>query len=65
MGDSRRFNVFANFIKENFPKCNKIADIAGDKGYLQTALRNQPMVVTNIQLKPIILLMINLRKRIM
>lgn len=40
MGDSRRFEVFANFIKANFPNCRQVADVAGGKGYLQTALRD-------------------------
>lgn len=41
MGDSRRFDVFADFIQNNFQYCNRIADIAGGKGYLQTALRDR------------------------
>jgi hypothetical protein len=48
MGDSRRFNLFAKFIKDNFPpeKYPKVADIAGGKGYLQTALRSYGYNVT-------------------
>lgn len=40
MGDSRRFDLFAKFIRDNFPNCKNIADVAGGQGYLQIALRN-------------------------
>lgn len=41
MGDRRRFDVFARYIKSNFPGEQRIADIASGKGYLQVALREQ------------------------
>ena len=42
MGDSRRFDVFASFVATQFPNKNlKIADVAGGKGYLALALREQ------------------------
>jgi hypothetical protein len=40
MGDSRRFDTFAKEIAKHFPRCYKIGDIAGGKGYLQLALRD-------------------------
>lgn len=46
MGDTRRFDLFADFIKSNFPNCNKVADIAGGKGYLQIALKERGFNVT-------------------
>lgn len=39
MGDSSRFNVFANYIKANFKEARLIADVAGGKGALQIELR--------------------------
>lgn len=40
MGDARRFDLFARLIHESFPdKSIRIADVAGGKGYLQAALR--------------------------
>jgi hypothetical protein len=39
MGDSRRFDEFAKVIARNIPKEFSIADVAGGKGYLQSALR--------------------------
>ena len=40
MGDSRRFQVFAQFISKQFPhQDTHIADVAGGKGDLQLALR--------------------------
>jgi len=41
MGDSRRFDVFAKWIKKNFPNVENIADVAGGKGYLSLALKEQ------------------------
>lgn len=43
MGDSRRFDLFSNVIKSNFPPhlYSSVADIAGGKGYLQRALREK------------------------
>lgn len=39
MGDSRRFVVFANFIKNNFPFVKNILDVAGGQyGYLNIEL---------------------------
>jgi hypothetical protein len=48
MGDSRRFNLLAGVIQRTFPlnKYQKIADVAGGKGYLQLALREKGYVVT-------------------
>jgi hypothetical protein len=48
MGDPRRFDLFAKFILKNFPpeKYQRVADIAGGKGYLQTALRSYGYNVT-------------------
>jgi len=42
MGDSRRFDLFAKVIRNNFPvdRYSIVADVAGGKGYLQTALRS-------------------------
>jgi len=40
MGDSRRFHLFAQCIKSNFPNASSIADVAGGKGYLNLALKN-------------------------
>lgn len=41
MGDSRRFDEFAKFIMRRFDPCIRIADVAGGKGALQTALRQR------------------------
>ena len=41
MGDKRRFDLFANYIKVHFPNVKSVADIAGGKGYLQVALKEQ------------------------
>lgn len=41
MGDPRRFDVFAEFLSRNFPKESRVADVAGGKGYLQSALRER------------------------
>lgn len=38
MGDSRRFDLFADRIASRFDATLKIADVAGGKGYLQAAL---------------------------
>ena len=38
MGDSRRFDVTAAFIAKNFRPC-RVADVAGGKGEMSTALR--------------------------
>jgi hypothetical protein len=46
MGDGRRFELFATFIKNNFPKVKKIADVAGGKGHLQLALKKYGYSVT-------------------
>jgi hypothetical protein len=48
MGDSRSFDLFAKVIFSNFPpkKYPKIADVAGGKGGLQTALREKGYNVT-------------------
>ena len=40
MGDSRRFQVFAEFIKRNYKPC-KVADVAGGKGILSWELQNR------------------------
>ena len=34
MGDSRRFEILADFVQRNFPPPLKIADVAGGQGYL-------------------------------
>lgn len=40
MGDSRRFDLFANLIAKQFPdRTLKIADVAGGKGYLAISLK--------------------------
>jgi len=43
MGDSRRFDLFAKVVANNFPpaKFRKVADVAGGKGYLGIALRER------------------------
>jgi 2-polyprenyl-3-methyl-5-hydroxy-6-metoxy-1,4-benzoquinol methylase len=42
MGDNRRFDLFAKFYKQFSPsKYETVADVAGGKGYLQLALRQQ------------------------
>lgn len=42
MGDSRRFDLFAKLISKQFPNKNiRIADVAGGKGYLSLALKEQ------------------------
>ncbi len=42
MGDSRRFDVFADFIAHHVPnKSVRIADVAAGKGYLSLALRER------------------------
>lgn len=41
MGDPRRFDQFAALIHRNFPRARRVADVAGGKGYLQTALRER------------------------
>lgn len=43
MGDSRRFEQFAELISKHFPPkyYKSIADIAGGKGYLQIALKEK------------------------
>ncbi len=41
MGDTRRFNLFADVVKRNIPTHLHIADIAGGKGYLQLALNER------------------------
>jgi hypothetical protein len=39
MGDPRRFHLFAKMVQEYVPSTFRIADVAGGKGYLQSALR--------------------------
>ena len=39
MGDTKRFDAYAKYLSKNFPKQCTVADVAGGKGYLQTALR--------------------------
>lgn len=39
MGDKNRFKIFSELIAGRFDRQNKIADIAGGKGYLQIELR--------------------------
>jgi len=41
MGDSRRFDLFAKVIRNNFPvdRYSIVADVVVGKGYLQTAFR--------------------------
>lgn len=39
MGDKRRFDKFAEYIANCFPKTTRVADVAGGEGYLQQALR--------------------------
>ena len=48
MGDSRRFDLFSKVIERNFPpkQYPYVADVAGGKGYLQTALRESGYNVT-------------------
>jgi hypothetical protein len=48
MGDSKRFDLFAEYIARNFPvsKYKRVADIAGGQGYLQQALRKLSYDVT-------------------
>lgn len=48
MGDSRRFDLFAKLIRKNFSPefYPKVADIAGGKGYLQSALKDLGYTVT-------------------
>lgn len=41
MGDSRRFHEFAKRIKKQFLPTNNIADVAGGKGYMRLALKEQ------------------------
>lgn len=41
MGDSRRFNLFADIVADHVNSEAKVADIAGGKGYLQIALRER------------------------
>lgn len=41
MGDSKRFNLFADIVHEHVNSEAKVADIAGGKGYLQIALRER------------------------
>lgn len=42
MGDSRRFDLFADFIAQQIPnKHARIADVAAGKGYLSLALRQR------------------------
>lgn len=55
MGDSRRFQLFAQAVKRNFPPREycKVADIAGGKGHLQLALREAGYEdVTTFDLRP-------------
>lgn len=41
MGDRRRFDIFAKAIAKRYPLWFRIADVAGGKGYLQLALKEQ------------------------
>ena len=41
MGDSRRFQVFADFVSNKLNKDIKIADVAAGQGYLQLALKEK------------------------
>lgn len=41
MGDSKRFNLFADCIKRNLSKSLDLVDVAAGKGYLQIALRER------------------------
>ena len=41
MGDKKRFDLFAKAISKRFPSWMRVADIAGGKGYLQLALKEQ------------------------
>lgn len=41
MGDQRRFDLFAKLAKKHFDREMKIVDVAGGKGYLQLAMREQ------------------------
>jgi len=38
MGDPRRFDLFANFIVDNFPSAKTVYDVAGGMGYLTMEL---------------------------
>lgn len=40
MGDTHRFEIFANFVATILPKDARIADVAGGGGNLQQALRS-------------------------
>lgn len=43
MGDSRRFDLFAKVVANNFPpeKFSRVADVAGGAGYLGIALKER------------------------
>lgn len=41
MGDSRRFQVFADFIAKHYSSKMRVADIAAGKGYLSLALKER------------------------
>lgn len=41
MGDKKRFDLFVKAISKRFPSWMRVADIAGGKGYLQLALKEQ------------------------
>lgn len=41
MGDKRRFNLLAEFIKARVPQSARIADVAAGKGYLSLALKER------------------------
>lgn len=44
MGDSRRFDLFGEFLSKHFPHDVNIADVAGGKGYLRLAMREHGFV---------------------
>ena len=41
MGDPRRFHLFANVIADLLPRTSRVADVAGGRGILQSALRER------------------------
>lgn len=47
MGDTKRFQVTADFIARNFVPC-RVADVGGGKGDLSTALRDHGFICTVI-----------------
>jgi hypothetical protein len=52
MGDNRRFEVFADFLKQQFPEVRQVADVAGGQGRLALELVKRGFQAVVIDVRP-------------